>query len=256
MMPMAVPREASADTNGRAMAKTEPKTSSRTMPARMMPNPVPPKDTRSAASATWPATATWRSGPMALWAVATKFLASVVEMFWASVSKVTVAKAVRPSALTWLAPRGSNGLVMTETWGRSLILSSMVLTVASTDGIGDRGRRWWCGRRSVPGRRPRPGALPAGGSGPWWTRCWAGRSCWRTRYPRTGRSRWPGPGRPATGAGRSPDVGRTTRQGASLLGTPQVWITGNGCPSVGADRRTAPTSVRTHSRRCGRSSGR
>ncbi len=86
------------------MAKTEPKTSSRTMPARMIPSPVPPKDSRSAASATWPATATCRLGPTAVWAVATKCLAWVVEMFWASTSKVTVAKPVLPSALTWLAP--------------------------------------------------------------------------------------------------------------------------------------------------------
>ena len=38
------------------------------------PSPVPPNDCRSAASATWPATATWRFGPAAVWAVATNVL--------------------------------------------------------------------------------------------------------------------------------------------------------------------------------------
>ena len=89
------------------MAKIEPKTSNSTRPARRMPSPVPPKDTRFAASATCPATATCRFGPAAVWAVLTNVLASAVEMFWDSTSKVTVAKAVRPSALTWLAPAGS-----------------------------------------------------------------------------------------------------------------------------------------------------
>ncbi len=104
---MAVPREARADTRGSAMAKIEPNTSNNTMPARMMPSPVPPKETRSAASATCPATATCRFGPPAVWAVLTNVLAAAVGMFWDSTSKVTVAKAVRPSALTWSAPSGS-----------------------------------------------------------------------------------------------------------------------------------------------------
>ena len=76
------------------------------MPARITPSPVPPNDCLSAASATCPATATCRSGPSAVWAVATNFLACGVEMFWASSSKVTVANAVVPSALIWLAPSG------------------------------------------------------------------------------------------------------------------------------------------------------
>src|ERR1700674_361445 len=132
--PMAVPREANADTRGRAMAKTEPKTSNRTIPARMIPSPVPPNDTRFDASPTWPATATCSFGPTAVWAVCTNVLAWAVEMFCERTSKVTVANPVLPSALTWLAPRGSNGLVMVETWGRALTLSSMAVTVASTDG--------------------------------------------------------------------------------------------------------------------------
>ena len=131
---MAVPREARAETRGSAMAKIEPKTSRSTTAARMIPSPVPPKDTRSAASATCPATATWREGPIAVWAVATNCLAWLVEMYWESSLKVTVANAVRPSALTWSAPSGSNGLMTEETWGSALILVSMPFTATCTEG--------------------------------------------------------------------------------------------------------------------------
>ncbi len=76
------------------MAKMDPNTNKSTTPAKITPRPVPPNDCLSAASATWPATATWRFGPPADWAVETSCLATGVEMFWASLSKVTVAKAV------------------------------------------------------------------------------------------------------------------------------------------------------------------
>ena len=77
------------------------------MPARMTPGSVPPNDCLSAASATWPATATCTVGPLAVSAVATNCLATSVEMFWPSSSKVTVAKAVVWSALIWALPNGS-----------------------------------------------------------------------------------------------------------------------------------------------------
>ena len=104
--PMAVPSEAKADSSGSTMANSEPKTSRSTTPARMMPRPVPPNDCLSADSATCPATATCRWGPVAVWAAATNFWATEIGMFWASLSKVTVAKAVVPSLLICVGPRG------------------------------------------------------------------------------------------------------------------------------------------------------
>ncbi len=71
-----------------------------------MPSPVPPNDWRSASSATWPDTATWRCGPWAVSAVLTNVLACAVVTFWPCTSKVTLMKAVCLSALIWWAPTG------------------------------------------------------------------------------------------------------------------------------------------------------
>jgi len=107
MTPMAVPSDARAVRIGRRAAKSEAKTSPSTMRARITPGKVPPNDCLLEVSATWPATATVRPWPSAVLAVLTKCWAAGMPMFWASSSKVTVAKAMVPSLLTWVrAPSG------------------------------------------------------------------------------------------------------------------------------------------------------
>ncbi len=102
--PMAVPSDAMADRMGSSMANTEPNTSRRTSAASSTPRPVPPNDWRSACSAIWPDTATWRCGPWADSAALTKSLDWVTSTFWPWTSKVTLMKAVVPLALTWWGP--------------------------------------------------------------------------------------------------------------------------------------------------------
>ena len=105
--PMAVPREAMAETRGRAMANSDPKTTNRTMAAIRTPSPVPPSWGLLAASAICPETATFTSAESADWAVDTSLSATASETFWACWSKVTVAKATVFVGLTWWAPAGS-----------------------------------------------------------------------------------------------------------------------------------------------------
>ena len=79
MTAMAVPSETSADSSGRSMAKSEPNTRNRTMPAAMMPTPVPPTDGLFACSAICPETEMASPSPEALVAVFTKSCACAME---------------------------------------------------------------------------------------------------------------------------------------------------------------------------------
>jgi len=103
MTPMAVPSEARAVRIGSRAAKSEANTSPSTIRASSTPGPVPPIDCLLEVSATWPATATVMPFPSAVLAVFTKCCASVTSMAWACSLKVTVAKAIVPSLLTWVA---------------------------------------------------------------------------------------------------------------------------------------------------------
>ena len=89
MTPTAVPRAKRAETMGRRAAKTEPKTRSSTISARITPSPVLPIDTRLACSASWPVTATVRPSRDVPVTVLTNFLDSAPEMSLASLSKGT-----------------------------------------------------------------------------------------------------------------------------------------------------------------------
>src|ERR1700761_1592357 len=57
-------------------------------------------------------------GPSAAWAVRITALTALAGRFWAWASKVTVAKAIVPFRLTWLAPPGPYGLATLTTRGR------------------------------------------------------------------------------------------------------------------------------------------
>ncbi len=133
------------------MAKTEPKTMSRTTAARMMPRPVPPSGCLSACSAMRPDTATSRWGPWAVSAASTKSLAWATSTFWLWTSKVTLTNAVCPSALTWwgagttatvwpdVAPGRvvavvANGDCNVVTWGIAATFWSMASTEAVFSG--------------------------------------------------------------------------------------------------------------------------
>ncbi len=100
----------------------------------MTPGSVPPIDWRLASSATWPATATWTPGPDARSAVATNCRATETGTFWASLSKVTVAKAVVAPALTSADPPGRYGLSTEVTNGRVPTRSSIGSTRSLTAG--------------------------------------------------------------------------------------------------------------------------
>jgi hypothetical protein len=57
-------------------------------------------------SIAWPVSSTLRLGPWAAWAVRITALTAPFGRSWAWASKSTVAKAIFPSRLTWLAPYG------------------------------------------------------------------------------------------------------------------------------------------------------
>ncbi len=91
------------------------------------------KDWLLAFSASGPVTATVSPSPEVLVTASTKFLASVFEMFWVCLSKLTW-KNPTVWSLLMLGPVGSlrfpfwsYGLVTGVTWGSALILSTMVL---------------------------------------------------------------------------------------------------------------------------------
>jgi hypothetical protein len=131
--PTVVPKARSAERIGRRAAKMEPKMSSSTINASSTPSPVLLKDWLLAFSASGPVTATVSPSPEVLVTALTKFLASVFEMFWVCLSKLTW-KNPTVWSLLMVGPVGSlrfpswsYGLVTGVTLGSALILSTMVL---------------------------------------------------------------------------------------------------------------------------------
>ena len=57
-------------------------------------------------STAWPLSATWRLGTWAAWAVPITAFTAVQGRSWAWALKLTIAKAILPSWLIWLAPNG------------------------------------------------------------------------------------------------------------------------------------------------------
>ena len=96
---VAVPSATSAEASGVAIAKSEPNTMNRTIPAVRIPRPVPPTDGGFATCASCPETATTRLGPDAASAVATNSFARSIERSCACRSNATVANATVPSGL-------------------------------------------------------------------------------------------------------------------------------------------------------------
>ena len=89
MTPTAVPSANMAEMIGRRAAKTEPKTSNRTIRASSTPSPVLLNDGLLAFSASCPVTETVSPSPDVLITVSTKFLASVCPMLFDCLSKGT-----------------------------------------------------------------------------------------------------------------------------------------------------------------------
>ena len=109
MRPMAVPSEASAETIGSAMAQMEPNTSSNTSPASRTPPNIPPTAGLLAWLAIWPEMATVRSFELPFSTRSTKALDCCSFTWNGETAKVTLAKAIRPSAEICRAPAALKG---------------------------------------------------------------------------------------------------------------------------------------------------
>ena len=96
--PNAVPSPSSAVITGRPIARTEPKAINSTTIAAASPTAVAaPSDVVLVSSIAWPPSSTWRLGASAARAAATTCSTAGLGSAAACSSKVTVAKAIRPS---------------------------------------------------------------------------------------------------------------------------------------------------------------
>ena len=134
MAEIAVPRATRAEASGVAIARSEPNTRNSTIPAVMMPRPVPPMEGWLACWASWPATAIWTPLPDPAVAVSTNCFAREIGRSCACWSSETVAKATEPSEDTCWAPSTEYGEMTFTTCGSSARLLRIAATRCCTAG--------------------------------------------------------------------------------------------------------------------------